>query len=325
MMKHEYILLLGRTGNRILSTTYTYRQTKGVELEVFEKGIRIKASVGALYDVKQVLGYSTFALFPDGVKKGLAVYLAYYSKPFEIKKVSVSIDGVVTEFDEYPEILVYSVIEKPLLRSLSEAWKNEAVLKKLTSFTKSAQDCRMASFYALALSKSKVYEAERFINLWMAFNGFYDYKAENLRIQRPGKRIPDCDMIFNLIKIYGLGNDRIFEKESADIAWAVIRVLEKWDYKPVTQETLKEDGIHGQMGKDIEALLVRAENGTKLDLSSYGYLLCFLAYFFRCNLIHADKPVPLFSYATEYEVRCLKLINQMLEDFLEAELPTCFA
>ena len=37
----------------------------------------------------------------------------------------------------------------------------------------------------------------------------------------------------------------------------------------------------------------------------------------RCNIIHVDKPYALFSYAEESEIKCLKCINELLDEFIE--------
>ena len=51
----------------------------------------------------------------------------------------------------------------------------QKTVEGILSKTKTTYDSRIASLYALICSKSKHYEAERFIYLWMAFNGMYGY------------------------------------------------------------------------------------------------------------------------------------------------------
>ncbi len=44
----------------------------------------------------------------------------------------------------------------------------------------------------------------------------------------------------------------------------------------------------------------------------------------RCNIIHVDKPYALFSYAEESEIKCLKCINELLDEFIENNLHLWF-
>ena len=90
----------------------------------------------------------------------------------------------------------------------------------------------------------------------------------------------------------------------------------------ITRDSL-EHGIHVGIAQSIRSCLLD-KNGNSIDITAYGYLLGFFSYYFRCNIIHASKPVPLFSYVSEYELRCLRIINDLLEDFLDANLHKFF-
>ena len=59
-------------------------------------------------------------------------------------------------------------------------------------------------------------------------------------------------------------------------------------------------------------------------LHEYGFLLLKFPYKFRCNSIHSNKPVPLFSFRDEGNLGAFKLINKVLEDFLDNHLAEWF-
>ena len=55
-------------------------------------------------------------------------------------------------------------------------------------------------------------------------------------------------------------------------------------------------------------------------ITAYWYLLTQLSYYYRCNLFHGDKPIPLFSYADDIDLKCLRIINDLLESCLDQYL-----
>lgn len=46
--------------------------------------------------------------------------------------------------------------------------------------------------------------------------------------------------------------------------------------------------------------------------------------YFRCKIVHGSKPVYLFSYADDKELHSLKIINALLEEFIDNNLPLWF-
>ncbi|WP_165053396.1 MULTISPECIES: hypothetical protein [unclassified Adlercreutzia] len=49
------------------------------------------------------------------------------------------------------------------------------------------------------------------------------------------------------------------------------------------------------------------------DLSLCGYLLFCLPYYFRCQLLHGVKPIPLFVYKTDERVWFLSFLSGFIE------------
>ena len=69
-----------------------------------------------------------------------------------------------------------------------------------------------------------------------------------------------------------------------------------------------------------------ARDGTRpyKGLTLHGYLLFCLPYYFRCELLHGSKPLPLFVYGTDERVWCLPLLSDLIERFLDENLWRAF-
>lgn len=60
------------------------------------------------------------------------------------------------------------------------------------------------------------------------------------------------------------------------------------------------------------------------DLTAKGFVMMELGYQLRCQLFHANKPLPLFSFADERELVFLKIVSDLLEEYLDQELYRLF-
>ena len=82
---------------------------------------------------------------------------------------------------------------------------------------------------------------------------------------------------------------------------------------------IKENNLPNQ----IQRFLVK-QNGDPYDLTALGYVLTQLTYYYRCNLFHASKPMALISFADENRLVILRILNNLLEEFLDENLPKWF-
>ena len=101
-----------------------------------------------------------------------------FSENINIKSISVQIDDeietVVFEKND-KTIPIFSLIANKLARPLSIGWDNNKIITAMLNTVKSNYDSRTASLFALLNAKNKIYETEKFIYLWMSFNGMYNY------------------------------------------------------------------------------------------------------------------------------------------------------
>ena len=78
-----------------------------------------------------------------------------------------------------------------------------------------------------------------------------------------------------------------------------------------------------ELSQQISAALINASR-EKYNLTAYGYLLTQLSYYFRCKIVHGSRPVLLFSHADNKELHALRVINDLLEEFIDDNLYAWF-
>ena len=59
--------------------------------------------------------------------------------------------------------------------------------------------------------------------------------------------------------------------------------------------------------------------------SAYIYFLVEYAYYFRCKYIHANEVLPLFTYDNEHIIRCISLVNRLLDNYIDNNLYKWFS
>ena len=92
--------------------------------------------------------------------------------------------------------------------------------------------------------------------------------------------------------------------------------------EPVTAENL-EDDQHKSFSDFVRRKV--AEYGKKdFDVTPYGFLLTDYPYYLRCTLFHAERPIELFSFESDWELKSLRIVNFLLEEFLDQNLHILF-
>lgn len=329
MKKHCYEITINRLRKREHELVYDYSTTsgRGIKLQVSLNAIRIIANLSTQYDNRDIVA-STNKIFSDAIKKALLLHIIIYSQNICISSLSIAIDNkkenVIAGGSSTPP--VYSLIVDKLVRQIPQSWQTPVLYQKLLSCTKSNQDTRWAAVFAAICAKSKSFEIERFIYLWMAVNGMYNYLAariEKLRSSNKNdgkeKRISETDKLRWLLQLYDLGEEPVTRDDAAKVASDVVGILKTVDLNIIkTRSDLSE-----KLQEEIEKVLLKKDQ-TKYKLSAYGYLVISFPYFFRCNIVHANKPLPLFCYSDESELKNIKLINELLENFIDKNLPKLF-
>lgn len=316
MMKHTHILLINRLGKDTVEYKYDFGSTKGIKMTLSEKGISISAELNKVYNEKEMLSGNSY-LFPDSLKKALLLYLLKYGKALMIKSMTVKIDNAeVTEvFYEKAKPLIYSMINGDLQRNIPKDFSSDGVFNYLLKTPKSSYKMDIAALFAFLCSKSKEYETERFIYLWTSFNGMYNYLYD-LASDEIKKSKQENQKIRFILKYFNMKEATISNADKNRLANEVISILKSVKAEHIDRNFIETTGVKNK----IEAVLNKS-SGEKYEIIAYEYLIVHLAYHFRCKFIHGSKPVILFSYCDDNELHVLKIINDLLEEFIDDNLP----
>lgn len=327
MKKHIHKIIIN--GNKRYKHKYNYNfsNTNDISIELSPDSLCITAELTKIYDKNEMISQGCY-LFPDAIKKALTLHLILFSKNILIKKMMVQIDDecdVVIDTTQGHISPIFSMVEGNLHNPISSKW-NEKEIRGFLKLTKSSEDSRLAALNAFIISKSKIFETERFIYLWTAFNGMYNYIFSKI-LENP--RAGDRDKILYIQKLYEIGEELVrdtkgnkIEKEFADKVKALI--YHKYDpTEPLSRDSL-ENGKYLFLSNFINDNLRNKNTDKPYNITPYGYILTQFSYYFRCNIIHGDKPYALFSFANESEIKCLKCINELLDEFIENNLHCWF-
>lgn len=321
MAKHIYKLTINNVGEKSTKYIYDFGSTKNVELILSITGLSITVSLLKEFNKEKILSSDCY-LFPDAIKKALLLYLIKYNKALNISLITINIDGHQEElsFSKGDKLPVYSMINGNLQREIPKEFTSDVVFQHLLKTPKSKYDKRIASLFALTCSKSKEYETERFIYLWTSFNGMYSWISEFIaEAKGVDKYRKENKQILGFQQFIGVGKETIVEKDKTRIANTVITILKDIDCEKISKSVIEDKSI----SKRIEGALCKDTN-ERYILSAYGYLLTQFAYYFRCKIVHGTKPVYLFSYEDDKELHSLKIINALLEEYIDNNLPLWF-
>ena len=321
MPKIRHSLTINTIGTEFNKFVYDFGQTKGVELIIAETGIQITAELTKSFDPIEMLCGDSY-LFADGINKALLLYLIRFSKTLKIDALTLRIDNEeeIILLGQNADPPIYSMINGTLHRPIPAEFSGEVITDQLLKMTKSKYDKRIAALFALLLSKSKIYETERFIYLWTSLNGMYswisDFVAEANGVEKYRK---EYKQIIAFQQFIDVGSGTIAEKDKAPIAHRVVSILGNIS----NQRVSKADIESTELSQEISTALITA-SGEKYNLTAYGYILTQLSYYFRCKIVHGSRPVLLFAHADNKELHALKVINDLLEEFIDSNLHAWF-
>ena len=315
-MKYLHKITIGVLSKRPSRYCYNYGNTKNIQLAFSKKGVSIEVVLSRKLSIQEILKES--CLFVDAIKKVSLVYLIKYSKSLALKTMTIQIGEVIYDIEDFPR--VYSMVEGALRPKMDRAWNSEKIIQDILWFTKSTSKQRMASLYALLIAKSKRFESEKFMYLWMAFNGMYGYYSNLIKKQQNLKKIIEKDELRYFQLLYGWGNAVIDKKDKLKVCSQVKSMIVRLNAN-LTWGFFKSEEGH-RFSEQIMSIL--REYNIAGEITGYGFLMTQFAYWFRCNYFHADNPIKLFVIQDDADLNCLIKINNLLEEFLDANLHKWF-
>lgn len=317
--KYTYTVLIN-SDTKGKSFFFSYGNTKFIELVVNKQKASVSASLSRDYSDIDIYDNSYLLnLIKESLKRVMLVHLLKYMEPINMTNISLKIikNGVcckIIDLSQY--IRLYSMIQKRLIRPIPDEWKQESVIESILAFQKSKLELskEISALYAYIYSKTKSYETERFSYLWMSMNGFYSSRSDEKS---------DAKQMTELVSTLNLGNRSLTRKERDSICPRVVIKLNSIDGK-LSYESLS-DGRHKDFAIKIQQYLSQLSSENNLvELSAYGFMVVDFPYYLRCKYFHANKPLELFSFEGDMELRTITIANGLLEEFLDKHLYEMF-
>ena len=307
-----------------------------------------------------------YAVFSEAIKKILLVHILLYSKCIDITTVSVMVRDNISVFNNKDSGIkpISSLIHKELDPKFKEQWKEKALIETIIDTNKTEEDTRMSALFAFILSRNRKSVIERFVDLWISFNGMYSYfsslfvdntrkEAEQLKrfiiqtgegdtkidsalTDRIARRITDHlkEYEIDLITYDWLNTEegKLFSNKIVNQIIAEVSEIEK-KYNEHISELKSNQKTVDKEQKDIMQRKINSYNQKIKNLkpyktynsSAYIYFLVEYAYYFRCKYIHANEVLPLFTYDNEHIIRCISLVNRLLDNYIDNNLYKWFS
>ena len=309
-MKCLYEIIINNSPKRCQKYYYNYGNTKNIELSISAKGILIKIWLSKKKTIEEIIS-SKNHMFLDALKKAMLVYLIKYSKNLLQKNIVVRLDNEIYKIEKFPKF--YCLVEKSLYSKMHCGWAEQKIIEDVLWFTASAERERMASLYALLVAKSKKYESEKFLYLWMAFNGMYGYFSK--LVERANWQ--EWQQLVMFQDFNGWGRKTFNNEQKKRLFLKTKTLLTHYENNLNKNFFQSVDGII--LDRDVQNLL-KSETKEEINLSTYGFLLTQFAYWMRCNLFHANRPTMFFVFDEDKDLKHIRQINSLLEEYIDETL-----
>lgn len=311
--KRKYRVVIGTPPRKWLRDyTYTFGRTKDIAIELGKGSACVTANVGANYDSDGILS-STNYLFADALRKTYLLHLIVYSEQLSFERLTVYADDEVLVSDAEPTAAGL-IVQKRLVRRVPVGALSAGATSRLLATTKAKWGNLDASLNAYLYSKSKVYEADKLQCLWTAMNGLYNEiskMAAKHRDANPSGQ--ENAKICKLLRLYGLGRRFTSPRDWKPLAQKVQAVLRD---APCPASSGDFEG--GPLASQIDRAIKQTANAP--DVTPYGFVLMGMSYHYRCELFHGNSPLPLYAHADDGLLAGLRVCNDLLEEFLDANL-----
>lgn len=310
-MKYKYELIINADIKKSEIFEYAYSQTKSILLRCLKGKAKLEFKLTKDYSNNIDNSYLN-SLVQDGIKRIALVHLISFNQPIDIKSVWISInDGneELLDADITERFVLNSMINCSLVEPLPDSLRKKDFIASVISVSKSDYGSNMASLFAYLISKQQRYDMQKFLYTWISFNGFYKAMYPKLN---------DKTGIEAIVRKYGYGTEISSSNNRSKIGKSImlyLNGLDKIDYKELQNSD-------SQIAKEITKRLLYDDK--KLDISAYGYLMTDFAYYLRCTLFHANKPVLLFSFEGDMELKAIRIAQHLLDGFITEHLSELF-
>jgi len=313
--KYAHTLVLNPSAKRVKQFRTKILQ-RDVDIQIARDTVSVSCMLTTRNEPKEgVVAWSP--VLARGLKAALLLHILLYGKELRVKDVFWQIgDSPAARYPlEDPQRFVYSLLpEKP--RRLSDGWKRRAVLDTVLDLSQKAEDYRLAALHAYLMGKSTRMETERFLYLWMAMNGLYEFFFR--KIAKKTGYCKETERIKRYQRHYTDQCSFLTDDEREKSADALNRII----FRTRDFQTEIKDPASSAGRQAVSA--IRTITGKNYTVDAYFYYLLQQTYTYRCKLFHANRPLKLLSFSEESEIVVLRTLSDLMEEFLDAELHKWF-
>jgi hypothetical protein len=315
--KKEFTILINGERKTQHSYQYSYGSTKEIHISIGKGSARIHFFQNSKRSFDDICSFED-KLCVDAFYKVELLSLILYGKSLEIFNVHVSIDGESREvFSDKENPLVYSMIMGALDYPLPDRWKEKRLIEHLLSVPRSNLDGRHNALIALLMAKSRLFQSEKAMYLWISMNGFYNYldmvAYEKQYINKPRKTDKQKQELLCLICGMKKLPEMIIDGKDYDTSK---KILVRKIISLLRNASIIDDEKRKQILDSISEL------GLQLTEDDFPALMTvWFPYQIRCHYFHANTGMPVFLHRDDSLINALTLINLHLERWLEEELP----
>lgn len=296
--------------------SYKYRNKK-IDCEFNISYIRISFETSNLDALEKIFYRPVVKI---SLKISLLIYSLIYDEFFlydSDKKYEVTFDNKSCGVDDvFP---IYSMGSQTI--NLNFSYKDVSLNNIMTIAIKESDlDFRIVSLTDFIISKTKIFESERFLYLWMSMNGIYNYvwkeghkKEDKKENKGRGTDSEKISYFAKLKKFYGVEFSR--EERIKLSNW-----IKSYLYTIVCESygfTNFDESVYDTIERYVFQETGKKEKGK-------AFILFHFCYSVRCKLFHADTPAVLYCLGNDNDWKLLKTLNNMLESFLKEELSLGF-
>lgn len=320
MNKREYLV---HTGNpNLKGTTFSYKyRNQPVRLTINRSGITIALTSNKKLHITEIIKKDWFR---DAIRKASLVYLIRFSSILSVNSLYLTTEegtGCIYNAKENFDPLVYCMIDNKLLRPMASEWRKKEVLSIIVNTHKSdsQKDRRFAALNSLLMAKSKKYESERFLYLWMTINALYGYMTQYCiyKNKDKGNKPQEYQQIRLISEYYGLkfSSQNVSKGKRSRLVESSIDFFSQF-VGDAKDELINE--IQHNSWTSLHMSLFNGEVTEKYDVLAFMYY--WLPYNIRCKYFHGETPIAIISFANERPIPSLGIINDLLERMLDNEL-----
>ena len=315
--KDNYCYSVGqKTRSNDISFSFLYGSTKKINVHISKNYADISWELQGKQTTSKEEKLNSYAynLLKEAIKRAEIIHIIFYNTSINWDRAILKIEdtiGNTFQVDNIESLKTFNMINCQRIREISPKIKDENFIIKMFYRNKTEIETEMASLNAYIFSKYKEFETERFLYLWMSFNGMYSILArETVKGNQEKLRIE------YILEKYFSGGTLLKAEKRRKYAKQMLLL-----FSSTKPDTIMEDAINpnSEFYKKVKDFIDSNYEENNM-MNPAGFVIGEVAYLLRCDYFHSDLPIMLVAFENDYELKALMCINSFLESFLDNHL-----